>query len=134
MKALPDGRHVLFAALREGVADIWQLDMETGEVTNLTQDDYYDNNPQISPDGKFVVYERHISGNRKIYAFSLDDPSRKTQLTFGPFDDTAPYFAPDGKTVYYASDEDNDIFNLRGLDLETGAIAPERIKGVMIVA
>ncbi|MCG6922261.1 MAG: hypothetical protein LJF15_14420 [Acidobacteria bacterium] len=119
----PDGRHVLFAALREGVADIWQLDMETGEVTNLTQDDYYDNNPQISPDGKFVVYERHISGNRKIYAFSLDDPSRKTQLTFGPFDDTAPYCAPDGKTVYYASDEDNDIFNLRGLDLETGAIA-----------
>jgi hypothetical protein len=119
----PDGRHAVFAALKEGVADIWEVDMETGEVTNLTRDDYYDNNPQISPDGKLVVYERNISGNRKIYAFPLEDPSRKTQLTFGPFDDAAPHFSPDGKTVYYSSDEDNDIFNLRGLDLETGAIA-----------
>jgi hypothetical protein len=119
---LPDGRHVLFAALKEGVADIWKLDMETGEVENLTRDDYYDNNPQVSPDGTLVVYERHISGNRKIYAFPLDDPSRKTQLTFGPFDDTAPHFSADGKWVYYASDEDNDIFNVRGLNLETGVI------------
>lgn len=119
---LPDGRHALFAGLREGVADIWKLDMETGEVENLTRDDFFDNNPHLSPDGKLVVYERNVSGNRKIYAFSLDDPSRKTQLTFGPFDDMAPHFSTDGKTVYYASDEDNDIFNLRGLDLETGAI------------
>ena len=118
----PDGRHAVFSALREGVADVWKLDMETGEVTNLTRDDYYDNNPQISPDGKLLVYERHISGNRKIFALPLDDPSRKTQLTFGPFDDTAPHFSADGKTIFYASDEDNDIFNLRGLDLETGAI------------
>jgi hypothetical protein len=119
---LPDGRHVLFSGLREGVADIWKLDMETGEVENLTQDAYYDNNPTVSPDGTLVAYERHISGNRKIYAFALDDPARKTQLTFGPFDDTAPHFSADGKWIYYSSDESNDIFNIRGLDLETGAI------------
>ena len=115
-------RHVVFAALREGVADIWKMDMETGAVENLTRDEYYDNNPQVSPDGKLIVYERNISGNRKSYALALDDPSRKTQLTFGPFDDAAPHFSSDGKVVYYSSDEDNDIFNLRGLDLETGAI------------
>jgi len=120
---LSDGRRVVFAGLREGVSDIWQLDIETGEVTNLTRDEYYDNNPQVSPDGKLVAYERHISGNRKIYAFPLDDPAQKTQLTFGPFDDTAPTFSKDGKKLYYSSDEDDDIFNLRSLDLETGAIA-----------
>jgi Tol biopolymer transport system component len=119
---LPAGRHAVFSALREGVADIWRVDLETGEVENLTRDEYYDNNPQVSPDGKLVVYERHVSGNRKIYAFPLDDPSKKTQLTFGPFDDTAPYFSSDGKRIYYASDEDDDIFNVSGLDLETGAI------------
>jgi hypothetical protein len=120
---LPDERTVLFAALKEGISDIWKLDMETGAVTNLTKDDYADNNPQVSPDGKLVVYERRISGHTKIYAFPLDDPSRKTQLTFGPFDDAAPAFSTDGKKIYYASDEDDDIPNLRGLDLQTGAIA-----------
>jgi len=120
---LPDGHTVVLAGLKEGVADIWKLDTDTGELTNLTQDEYYDNNPQVSPDGKLVAYERHISGNRKIYAFPLADPSRKTQLTFGPFDDTAPQFSKDGKKLYYSSDEDDDIFNLRSLDLETGAIA-----------
>lgn len=120
---LADGRTVLFAALKEGVSDIYKLDLGTGTVTNLTQDEYADNNPQISPDGRIVVYERRISGHSKIYAFPLAEPSRKTQLTFGPFDDQAPYFSSDGTKVYYASDEDDDIPNLRSLDLETGAIA-----------
>ena len=96
--------------------------METGEVQNLTKDAYADNNPQVSPDGKLVVYERRISGHDKLYAFPLADPARKTQLTFGPFDDTAPFFSTDGTKVYYSSDEDDDIPNLRSLDLRTGAI------------
>ncbi len=120
---LADGKTLLFAALKEGVSDIWSLDLETGAVTNLTRDEYADNNPQVSPDGKLVAYERRISGNAKIFAFPLADPTRKTQLTFGPFDDTAPAFSTDGKTVYYSSDEDDDIPNLRSLDLQTGAIA-----------
>ena len=70
-----------------------------------------------------MVYERRISGNAKIYAFPFADPARKTQLTFGPFDDTAPAFSTDGKKVYYSSNEDDDIPNLRSLDLQTGAIA-----------
>jgi hypothetical protein len=119
---LPDGRTVLFAALKDGISDVWKLDLQTEAVSNLTNDAYADNDPQVSPDGKLVVYERRISGNSKIYAFPLEDPGRKTQLTFGPFDDTAPTFSTDGKKVYYASDEDDDIPNLRSLDLQTGAI------------
>jgi hypothetical protein len=119
---LPDERTVLFEALKDGVSDIYSLDIDTGKVQNLTNDEYADNNPQISPDGKLVVYERRISGNDKLYAFPLADPSHKTQLTFGPFDDEAPIFSSDGNAVYYASDEDNDIPNLRSLDLRTGAI------------
>jgi WD40 repeat protein len=119
---LPDGRGVLFAALKEGVQDIWHMDILTGEVKNLTNDAYADSNPQVSPDGKLVAYTRRISGNEKIYLFPLDDPARKTQVTFGAYDDTAPSFAPDGNSIYYSSTEDDDIYNVRSLDLRTGVI------------
>jgi hypothetical protein len=120
---MPDGRHALFTALKEGVSDIFMVDLETGELTNLTQDEFADFDPQISPDGKLVVYSRRISANEKLYAFPLADPSQKTQLTFGVFNDVTPIFSTDGRKVYYSSDEDDGIFNLRSLDLDTGAIA-----------
>src|SRR5512143_3936141 len=70
---LPDGKTVLFAALREGVSDIWKLDLDAD--THLKSALYEDHTPEVPPDGKIVVYERRISGNSKIYAFPLADPS-----------------------------------------------------------
>jgi Tol biopolymer transport system component len=130
---LPDGRHVLFSGLREGVSDIWLLDLDTGKYENLTQDPFYDQDPMASPDGKLVVYGRRVSGYSKLYSFPLADPSRKTQLTFGTFDDVTPIFSPDGTKVYYSSDEDDDTFNLRSLDLTTGAVEQytDALGGVM---
>jgi Tol biopolymer transport system component len=119
---LPDGRHVLFSALREGVSDIWLLDLDSGDYRDLTQDTFYDQDPMPSPDGKLVVYSRRVSGYAKLYSFPLEDPSKKTQLTFGTFEDVTPVFSPDGTKVYYSSDEDDDTFNLRSLDLRTGAV------------
>jgi hypothetical protein len=119
---LPDGRHALLAAMKDAVSDIYLLDLETAQYKNLTQDAFYDSDPQISPDGKTVVYTRRISGHDKIYVFPLDRPARKTQLTFGTFDDTSPTFSPDGKLIYYSSTEDDDIYNLRTLDLRTGVV------------
>jgi hypothetical protein len=119
---LPDGRHALFSALKEGIADIYGMDLETGEIKNLTNDPFADSDPQVSPDGALVVYNRRVSGYEKIYSFPLADPSKKTQLTFGAFDDMAPSFSSDGIRVYYASDENDDIFNVRSLDLITGVV------------
>ncbi len=119
---LPDGRHVLFAGLKEGVADIYLMDLENGSTRNLTEDPFHDSNPQISPDGSLVAYTRRISGHEKIYILPLGDPSRKTQVTFGAHDDVAPGFSPDGNALFYASTENDDIYNIRSIDLRTGAI------------
>ena len=119
---LPDNRHALLAAIKDGVSDIYLLDLNSGDHKNLTQDSFFDSDPQISPDGKTVIYTRRISGHDKIYVFPLDNPAKKTQLTFGTFDDNAPTFSPDGKLVYYSSTEDDDIYNLRSLDLRTGVV------------
>jgi len=119
---LPDGRRVLVAGIKEGVSDIYVVDLEDGSYKNLTQDAFYDADPRISPDGNLVAYTRRISGHDKVYVFPLGNPSRKTQLTFGTHDDVAPSFSRDGRLLYYSSTEDDDIYNVRSLDLKTGVI------------
>jgi hypothetical protein len=119
---LPNGHEVLITAIKDGVEDIYSVDTDTGQYKNLTNDLFYDSDPQISPDGTRVVYSRRVSGHDKLYTFPLSDPSQKTQLTFGTFDDQAPMYSPDGNLVYYSSTEDNDTYNIRSLDLRTGVI------------
>jgi Tol biopolymer transport system component len=118
----PDGRHVLFSGLKEGVSDIYILDLETGKYKNLTDDAFADSDPEISPDGNMVVYTRRVSGYGKLYMFPLANPTRKTQLTFGTFEDATPTFSSDGNTVFYVSNADDDIYNLRSIDLRTGVV------------
>src|SRR6266850_443477 len=45
----PDGRTIAFGALREGVADIFTVDVATKQITNLTSDDFGDYAPSYSP-------------------------------------------------------------------------------------
>jgi WD40 repeat protein len=119
---LPDGRHALVAALKDGVSDIWLVDLETGSTRNLTNDPFYDTDPAISPDGKLVAYARRVSGHDKVYVFPVSDPQRKVQLTYGTHDDTAPTFTPDGSRLFYSSTEDDSVYNVRSIDLKTGVV------------
>src|SRR5712671_2112088 len=58
----PDGKFVAFNALRNAVGDIFTLNLETKEVTNITQDSFGDRAPSYSPDGKFLIYTARVSG------------------------------------------------------------------------
>ena len=66
-----DGRKIYFSALRNAIGDIFEIDLETEEVRNLTADDFADYAPTISPDGTFVVYLARISGNESEYTYRV---------------------------------------------------------------
>src|SRR4051812_17784343 len=87
----PDGRTVAFSAMRNAVADIYTLDVQTGDVKNITNDQFGDYGPTWSTDGKSLVYLARVSGNDKLFRVDLDG-GKKTQLTFGTHDDGAAKF------------------------------------------
>ncbi len=118
----PDGKKIAFEGNRGGQVDLFTYDLDTAEVKNLTQDEFYDGNPAWSPDGTQILYNRRINSSEKIFLVDANDPSRKVQLTFGDSSDIQPSFSRDGKKVWYSSDASGGIFNLYSIDLSSGEI------------
>ncbi len=119
----PDGKRIAFAGNKRGQVDIFEYNLETKVLTNITNDTFYDANPSWSTDGKTILYNRRINAYEKIFLLDYDDPAQKTQVTFGETTDVQPAFSRDGKRIYYASDAGSrDIFNIYSLDLETGEV------------
>jgi hypothetical protein len=129
----PDGRRVVFAALRGGTGDIFMVDLQTEEVTNLTDDAFADSGPTWSPDGRSVFYLARVSGNEKLFRLDLDT-GRKTQITFGTHDDGTAQFL-DEETLVFASTatdpaqpidpevaRNGNIYNIWTLSLTTGEL------------
>ena len=117
----PDGTRIAFEGNKNGVVDIFELDLATKVIRNLTQDNDFDANPWYAGDGATVLYNRRIGDTWKIFSVDLSDATQKTQLTFGPAVDLQPSYSRDGKTVYFSSDRGGyGVFNIFALDLASG--------------
>ena len=120
----PDGKRVAFEGNQNGVVDIFEVDLDTKEVRNLTRDDFFDANPWYAADGRTLFYNRRIGAYWKVFTVELDDPERKSQLTFGESSDLQPSLSNDARTVFFSSDRgEHGVFNLYGLDLATAEIS-----------
>lgn len=129
----PDGNTIAFAGLRGGTGDIFTVNLQSLEVTNITNDDFADAGPTYSPDGRYLVYNVRLSGNQKLFRIDLDS-KKKTQLTFGTHDDSAAQFIDDRTLVFSSTAVDpalsiepevarnGNIYNIWTLDLNNGEL------------
>jgi hypothetical protein len=129
----PDGRRVVFAALQNGTGDIFMVDLQTEEVTNLTKDSFADSAPTWAPDGRSVVYLARISGNEKLFQVDIATGEKK-QLTFGTHDDAAAQFLDNDTLVFPSTATDpaqpidpdvarnGQIYNIWTLSLKNGEL------------
>ena len=104
----PDGRTIVFSALRDGVGDIFSVDLDTEAVTNLTTDSLADYGPIHSPDGSFLIYNSRISGYEKLFRLDLAT-KKKTQLTFGTHDDSSAQFLDDHTIIFSSTAVDPNL-------------------------
>jgi hypothetical protein len=129
----PDGKTLAFAGLRNAVADIFTLDLETGDIKNVTNDGFGDYGPSWAPDGKSIVYLARISGNDKLFRLDMAT-GKKTQLTFGTHDDGGAQFV-DADTLVFPSTavdpnqpiskeiaQNGNIYNIWTLNLKTNEL------------
>lgn len=101
----PDGGRLLFSSNRSGNVDIWILDLDTGELSQLTDDPAGDWDPAFSPDGTEILWSSDRGGHMEVWKSSLDG-SQARQVTNDGVDAENPTMTADGEWIVYASSND----------------------------
>ena len=117
----PDGKSIAFAGNLGGYFDIFAMDVESGAVKNLTNDQRFDGGPVYSPDGASLVYSTEVGAFQKLFRLDVANPSNRQQLTRGEWSDLDPAYSKDGKTLYFTSDR-NGFENIYSLALQSGEV------------
>jgi len=130
----PDGRSLVFAGQQGMRCDLFLMDLESENLTRITNDLYNDLQPRFTPDGQSVVFASERSRdpetkrrglfanlNRDIFSLNLAD-GELTQHTFEKKDCSFPQVDAKGQNLYYIN-SDGGVSNIFALDLKGGGRA-----------
>ncbi|WP_439333100.1 Tol-Pal system beta propeller repeat protein TolB [Vibrio sinensis] len=99
----PDGKKLAYVSFQNGQAEIFIMNIYTGEREKVTSYPRHNGAPKFSPDGKTLALVLSKTGTLQVY--TLDLASRKlTQITRGRSNNTEPFWNPDGKSLIFTSD------------------------------
>lgn len=107
------GNWVAFSSRVDGDFEIMKLNVETGELVQLTFNDTQDYRPVWSPDGNRIAFHALIDASTQYDIFVMDaDGSHLYNLTAHPADEAFPSWSPDGTQIVFHSNRyaDFEIF------------------------
>ncbi len=99
----PDGKTVLFTrGGGHGTGNIYSISVDGGPETALTTGAGLSDDPDYSPDGKYVYFNTDRWGGMQIGRMRPDG-SEPEQITFDEFKNWTPHPSPDGKSIVFIS-------------------------------
>jgi Tol biopolymer transport system component len=102
----PDGKHITFTSKGNVTWEIFEIEIGSGRVRQLTHTADAGTSSQgsaWSPDGSRIAFDRSRDGNFDIYVMNADG-SGPVQLTCEPSIDARPAWSPDGRSIAFHSD------------------------------
>ncbi len=98
----PDGKSVVYAAFREpNIYEIYEVDIASGVITQLTDRLGNLNGSEISPDGSMIVYKLSTASSNELWLMNRDGSNPRKIPNATGWD---PTWSPDGSTILFASD------------------------------
>jgi len=95
---VPSSSTLIYSVKGQQGITVKTIEINTGEITTLTQVNYQNAGIAISPDGKQIAYEAMLPGDRySVYISNLDGSNARLIANADPIVVTEPYWSPDGK-------------------------------------
>jgi Tol biopolymer transport system component len=98
----PDGQKIVFTSERDGNRNIYVMNMDGTEQTQLTNHSAHDYEPVFSPDGLSIVFTSERDGNKEIYIMN-NEGKNLTNLSNNSAHDWNPRYYPDNRKIVFQS-------------------------------
>jgi len=112
----PNGNDIAFTGLKEGQSDLYQFNLNTKVLTQLTNDKYSEYHPNYSRDSKSIVfstdrttYDKSAIGVDITMNLAIIDIATKSITDLHVFDganNLNPQFSGDNKSIFFLSNRD----------------------------
>ncbi|MEP6707989.1 MAG: protein kinase [Pyrinomonadaceae bacterium] len=94
----PDGK-IVYGSNASGNLDLWMMNADGSHQRQLTENSRINNDPAVSPDGRYIIFTSDRAGTPNIWRTDIDG-SNARQLTSGSGEDHSQC-SPDGQWVVY---------------------------------
>ncbi|MCP4272939.1 MAG: hypothetical protein GY781_13425 [Gammaproteobacteria bacterium] len=116
----PDGKRIIWTSTRDHLdldkgnysdpnnypkgAELYSSNPDGTDIKQLTNNEYYDAEVGVSPDGKWVLWARMIDGKQDLWRMPADGSGKQEQITFTETEqEGGAFYMPDSETILYRS-------------------------------
>jgi WD40 repeat protein/PKD repeat protein len=120
----PDGTRIAFVSARDGDDEVFTMNADGSEVTQVTHNDGIRDFPTAwSPDGQQILFQSDRDGDEELYVMSVDG-SGVTRLTNSPGRDEGDRagWSPDGTRIVFSSDRDGGRLHVFVMNADGGGV------------
>ena len=114
---MPDSRSLVYSM----AGSLWKQNLNSTTAEQLTAGAGYDYQPDVSPDGRWVLYSSYDKDAIEIWVLDLTTRQSR-QLTSNSAVNVEPRFSPDGKRIAFASTSYKGHFHIFLADFNGGEV------------
>lgn len=99
----PDGKRALLVGLLRGRTDLYAVELETGRITQITDDDAFDAEPSIHPSGTRILYVSERNAATRLVERDLVTGEYRVLFDGAP-GVRIPFWGPGGEEFFFTAD------------------------------
>jgi TolB protein len=122
----PDGKRWVFISLIAGKEQLFTMNADASDASQITRDDANHEDPAWSPDGTKIAYVQITKTEERIYVMNPDGSEAKA-VSPASVRAIHPSWSTDGKRVIYCTDDDLQPPHKNDSDIDVVELATGRV-------